>query len=393
MGLAKPTSAPTLPTLAPTPPTNAPTANPSVHPTQFPSQTPSVSPTIYPREGMAIYAVNGWKDIDINYSGDYGHTHAGVVFCGYDYNSFCNIAPDSWSCNDPQSHCRDVLYSTTPPPLTIIPDPVNTNVTNPNTNLNTNPAIIVPSTTKSTSTAKPTTTEPTLQPSTTTKVTMTPTSFPTMTPSSIPTMTPTMIPTMTPTSTPLLQSAPANNSNHSASNPIINPLSQEVNVTMVNVNDNVANDKNSNSDTSSKRPTGEILIISGVSFILVACVCVGWAKAHKEAKIKQREYEAETERDRALKENTIRNAGHNDHRKMDYLSIIMENQEKHALKAEEARYNDDIEDNLDEFSDANDIDLRNFNNPNSLDVASSVEVPNSYSNYKVNASVFMNEME
>ena len=46
---------------------------------------------------IKIYAVNGWDDIEINYSGASG-TEGGTMHCGQNYGTTCDIATDKWIC-------------------------------------------------------------------------------------------------------------------------------------------------------------------------------------------------------------------------------------------------------------------------------------------------------
>jgi len=65
-----------------------------------------------------LYAINGWNDIEIDYSGTFGPEHGGKMFCGDGYNNNCNIAPDDWSCGINSNQCRLPLI----PPINIRPD-------------------------------------------------------------------------------------------------------------------------------------------------------------------------------------------------------------------------------------------------------------------------------
>ena len=61
----------------------------------------------YKNIGVNVYAVNGWKDVDINYSGAYLQ-HGGTLHCGKYYNRSCNIASNGWYCvNEPDGFCHD----------------------------------------------------------------------------------------------------------------------------------------------------------------------------------------------------------------------------------------------------------------------------------------------
>merc|ERR1719242_2433748 len=104
-----PTPAPTSPTTAPTMATNAPTTTPT---TDKPTTSPSSAPTPNPAIGVQIFAANGWDDVDVVYSGTFGHRHQGKMYCGQNYNTMCEIAPDEWSCGN-QGQCGDIISSPT----------------------------------------------------------------------------------------------------------------------------------------------------------------------------------------------------------------------------------------------------------------------------------------
>eukprot|EP01084_Bolivina_argentea_P083038 150345_1 len=95
----------------------------SVLPTAFPTQSPTLNPTIDTNvptpvssnsNGIVIYAVNGFDDIAINYTGTFGATHEGMMICGSDYDSVCNLAARDWSCQDSNIYCHDRTHTYTP---------------------------------------------------------------------------------------------------------------------------------------------------------------------------------------------------------------------------------------------------------------------------------------
>mmetsp|Transcript_58840 Transcript_58840/g.93565 ORF Transcript_58840/g.93565 Transcript_58840/m.93565 type:complete len:586 (+) Transcript_58840:23-1780(+) len=108
LGIDQETPTPTLqpsvsPTLSPTSPTNTPTATPSISPTLSPTLQPTLHPILHE---MIIYAVNGWNDLDIQYTGSYGNNHGGRMLCGSQYSVSCDLASKAWSC------ANDALCST-----------------------------------------------------------------------------------------------------------------------------------------------------------------------------------------------------------------------------------------------------------------------------------------
>lgn len=46
-----------------------------------------------------IYAVGGWDDVEVVYSGDYGRTHRGTMLCGEAFETQCAIVSDGWTCD------------------------------------------------------------------------------------------------------------------------------------------------------------------------------------------------------------------------------------------------------------------------------------------------------
>eukprot|EP01084_Bolivina_argentea_P158822 276655_1 len=63
---------------------------------------------MYNATGVVIFARNGWKDIDIEYSGTFGELHGGVMVCGEDYSVSCVISSDDWACEERNAYCNDV---------------------------------------------------------------------------------------------------------------------------------------------------------------------------------------------------------------------------------------------------------------------------------------------
>jgi len=56
-------------------------------------------------EGIAIYAVNSWNDIDFQYSGPSTEETLGTVHCGYDYDASCTLS-SLWSdCMNSDDYC------------------------------------------------------------------------------------------------------------------------------------------------------------------------------------------------------------------------------------------------------------------------------------------------
>jgi len=61
---------------------------------------------------VRIYAINGWQDIEIDYTGFFGVYHEGSMFCGNHYEIECNIASNDWSC-DGTDHVEDICKNKT----------------------------------------------------------------------------------------------------------------------------------------------------------------------------------------------------------------------------------------------------------------------------------------
>ena len=135
--------------------------------------------------GTKIYAVNGWKDIDVQYTGNYGASHGGKMFCGEGYTQKCDIAKNGWTCSSYTDYCNFNSISPTKQPSVSPSNKPTISPTNP-------PSTKRPSTSPSN---KPTI-SPTNPPSTH------PSSFPTNSPSIHPSLFPTKFPTRNPTSIP-----------------------------------------------------------------------------------------------------------------------------------------------------------------------------------------------
>eukprot|EP00483_Globobulimina_turgida_P005186 UN05196 len=48
--------------------------------------------------GTKIYAIHGWEDIQIDYSGNFDLNHNGIMYCGTNYDISCEIAANEWKC-------------------------------------------------------------------------------------------------------------------------------------------------------------------------------------------------------------------------------------------------------------------------------------------------------
>mmetsp|Transcript_73287 Transcript_73287/g.65980 ORF Transcript_73287/g.65980 Transcript_73287/m.65980 type:complete len:335 (-) Transcript_73287:61-1065(-) len=70
----------------------------------------------YSGQGINIYAMNGWQDVEVSYSGSYGLRHQGTMHCGSGYNSQCSFASSEWSCIDEDAFCNTVWTPDTPSP-------------------------------------------------------------------------------------------------------------------------------------------------------------------------------------------------------------------------------------------------------------------------------------
>lgn len=62
--------------------------------------------------GTVIYAVNGWQDVELTYSGTFGPSHHGRMFCGAQYEQSCELASDDWACADDHNKCNGRNHST-----------------------------------------------------------------------------------------------------------------------------------------------------------------------------------------------------------------------------------------------------------------------------------------
>eukprot|EP01083_Nonionella_stella_P123956 373872_1 len=84
--------------------TSLPTISPATH-------SPTISPAPNPTNaaignGIAIYAKHGWKDIAVNYTGTFGESHGGTMFCGDTYDATCDFAANAWSCGAMHYACN-----------------------------------------------------------------------------------------------------------------------------------------------------------------------------------------------------------------------------------------------------------------------------------------------
>eukprot|EP00486_Rosalina_sp_Unknown_P003551 CAMPEP_0201573802 /NCGR_PEP_ID=MMETSP0190_2-20130828/17854_1 /ASSEMBLY_ACC=CAM_ASM_000263 /TAXON_ID=37353 /ORGANISM="Rosalina sp." /LENGTH=361 /DNA_ID=CAMNT_0048001199 /DNA_START=580 /DNA_END=1665 /DNA_ORIENTATION=- len=78
--------------------------------------------------------MNGWQDVDITYSGSYGLRHQGKMHCGVEYDTQCPFDSASWSCDDPDAYCNEVVSPETPTPTdapAVSSTAVNTDYTEP----------------------------------------------------------------------------------------------------------------------------------------------------------------------------------------------------------------------------------------------------------------------
>eukprot|EP01084_Bolivina_argentea_P206424 352456_1 len=112
-----PTRSPSkIPTFRPTIITYNPSKTPSKQPTPDPTGKPTPQPIEYVYDGgVKIFAINGWNDINIIYSGNFSITHYGTMLCGLDYNISCNLASNDWKCKDIKNkndiNCNDIIIS------------------------------------------------------------------------------------------------------------------------------------------------------------------------------------------------------------------------------------------------------------------------------------------
>ena len=113
----------------------------------------------YGYEPQQFYAINGWKDVHIEYTGDYTK-HGGIMYCNYDYSDSCWFANNSWSCNPENTICDDPVITSYP---TIQP-------TNHPSDIPSSQPTTIPSILPTTDPTSIPTIDPTLDPSTTPSV-------------------------------------------------------------------------------------------------------------------------------------------------------------------------------------------------------------------------------
>eukprot|EP01084_Bolivina_argentea_P272144 463265_1 len=75
--------------------------------------------------GTIIYAIHGFDDIQITYSGTFDASHGGQMFCGNHYDLLCDIKSDDWSCTNGNHHCNSHSTASHNPAPTIAPSHFN----------------------------------------------------------------------------------------------------------------------------------------------------------------------------------------------------------------------------------------------------------------------------
>ena len=67
-----------------------------------------------PSRTQQFYALNGWKDVAIDFSGSYVY-HDGAMHCNIDYIDSCLFAENSWQCASTNTICDNPILRTTAP--------------------------------------------------------------------------------------------------------------------------------------------------------------------------------------------------------------------------------------------------------------------------------------
>eukprot|EP01084_Bolivina_argentea_P205916 351673_1 len=65
-------------------------------------------------DGIQIYAINGWNDIEINYNGSFSTQPRGKMYCNKNYTIDCDIALNDWSCSDTKHYCNNPTTTLNP---------------------------------------------------------------------------------------------------------------------------------------------------------------------------------------------------------------------------------------------------------------------------------------
>eukprot|EP01084_Bolivina_argentea_P054012 99069_1 len=62
--------------------------------------------------GIEIYAINGWNDIQITHIGNNSMQHFGTMYCTNDMSIQCDISNNNWLCNNSNDYCNNIITTT-----------------------------------------------------------------------------------------------------------------------------------------------------------------------------------------------------------------------------------------------------------------------------------------